>query len=494
MTNLNILSWNVNGLNGPHKRACCLELLKRRKIDLALIQETHLKKEDVHRCNNKFYKVISASSATDKTKGVMILLRRNLRMDIIEHDNDTDGRIAHVKALVGNRKVAFLSVYAPSTYDPAFFSMLTNYLLNMAGYEIVLGSDMNAVMSHEEDRSGESESHLQAACTDKLRSCISALSLVDSWRFLNVTAKAYTFYSSRHKSYSRIDFIFISCSLSSSCQSSDICPMSLSDHDSNVINLKLINQPPRAPRWRFNPTLLRDENFCKSFKTELLEFISINQGTVADPRILWDAVKGFIRNFSISFASHLKKSRMKRIADLESQLKILEGKNQASFSEQMATKIRILKTELNQLLRVKAEFLIQRTRQNYYFNGSRPSHLLALQLRNNEKYANIPAIRLCSGELTNDQQDINNAFQSFYSNLYTSESTCDNATISSFLSSLNLPTLSTDESETLGQPITLQELKESLKPMNKGKSPGLDGIPIQLNYIQPSGQSLVQYC
>ncbi|MCP3849061.1 MAG: hypothetical protein GY694_02310, partial [Gammaproteobacteria bacterium] len=87
---------------------------------------------------------------------------------------------------------AFLSVYAPSTYDPAFCSVLTDYLLNMAGYEIVMGADMNAVMAHDEDRSGESETHLQAVCTEKLRSCISALSLVDSWRFLNATAKAYT--------------------------------------------------------------------------------------------------------------------------------------------------------------------------------------------------------------------------------------------------------------------------------------------------------------
>lgn len=40
--------------------------------------------------------------------------------------------------------------------------------------------------------------------------------------------------------------------------------------------------------------------------TELLEFIGFNKGSVSDPRVLWEVVKGFITFFSISFASNLK--------------------------------------------------------------------------------------------------------------------------------------------------------------------------------------------
>ncbi len=79
MTDLNILSCNINGLNGPHKCTGFLDFLRRRKIDIVLVQESHLKEEDIHRCNNKFYEVVSHSSSDTKTKGVLILVRRTLK-------------------------------------------------------------------------------------------------------------------------------------------------------------------------------------------------------------------------------------------------------------------------------------------------------------------------------------------------------------------------------------------------------------------------------
>lgn len=46
--------------------------------------------------------------------------------------------------------------------------------------------------------------------------------------------------------------------------------------------------------------------------------------------------------------------------------------------------------------------------------------------------------------------------------------------------SLILPQLNNEEAEQLGQPITLEELKEALQGAKKGKVPGLDGIPAEL--------------
>jgi len=42
------------------------------------------------------------------------------------------------------------------------------------------------------------------------------------------------------------------------------------------------------------------------------------------------------------------------------------------------------------------------------------------------------------------------------------------------------PRLSDSDSEYLAEPITLQELELAAKSMNKAKSPGTDGIPIEL--------------
>ena len=55
MANLHFISWNVNGLNGQIKRTACLDFLRRQQVDVALIQESHLRTADTHRFANRHY-------------------------------------------------------------------------------------------------------------------------------------------------------------------------------------------------------------------------------------------------------------------------------------------------------------------------------------------------------------------------------------------------------------------------------------------------------
>lgn len=117
-----------------------------------------------------------------------------------------------------------------------------------------------------------------------------------------------------------------------------------------------------------------------------------------------------------------------------------------------------------------------RTRRNYYFSGPRPNHLLALRLRWNEKFSNITSISSVGGLLT-DPKEIDSEFRKFFSELYSSEVTLDIGKSKDFMGNLNIPSLSQEEADHLGSPITLNELKEAIFGMKRGKSPGWDGIP-----------------
>ncbi len=68
MDKLKVISLNIRGLNSPKKRAKLSIYLRRKAVDIALIQETHLKKADVQRLQNKFYRV--AAFSTDNTKTI----------------------------------------------------------------------------------------------------------------------------------------------------------------------------------------------------------------------------------------------------------------------------------------------------------------------------------------------------------------------------------------------------------------------------------------
>ncbi len=55
---------------------------------------------------------------------------------ILDKGCDTDGRITHIKTIVENRNIVFLSVYAPCTPDSTL-SVLSTYLLKFSDFEIV---------------------------------------------------------------------------------------------------------------------------------------------------------------------------------------------------------------------------------------------------------------------------------------------------------------------------------------------------------------------
>lgn len=136
---------NARGLNLSSKRISCLDLLHRKKIDIAFIQESHLLKDDVFRFSNKHYQVLASSSFRKKSRGVLIVGRCKLPLTILDSGNDAEGRVAYVKTMLGNYKITFISVYAPNSHDQNFFDSLTLTLLDLSGFSLIVGGDFNGV-------------------------------------------------------------------------------------------------------------------------------------------------------------------------------------------------------------------------------------------------------------------------------------------------------------------------------------------------------------
>lgn len=75
MGDLSILVWNCNEFNTPHKSTSVLTLLCHCKIDMALLQETHLLRKDSARMANRLHHTIASSSVDSKNKGVAIVCK-----------------------------------------------------------------------------------------------------------------------------------------------------------------------------------------------------------------------------------------------------------------------------------------------------------------------------------------------------------------------------------------------------------------------------------
>ncbi len=111
-------------------------------------------------------------------------------------------------------RLALVSIYGPNETDSAFLTQISKTLLEEIDCPLVVGGDFNAVINPALDKS---QSDTTANPSSKLlNKFITELNLIDLWRIQNTKAKDFTFFSNRHKTFSRIDYIFLSPSLISS--------------------------------------------------------------------------------------------------------------------------------------------------------------------------------------------------------------------------------------------------------------------------------------
>ena len=124
--------------------------------------------------------------------------------------------------------------------------------------------------------------------------------------------------------------------LYSEIHSAVIYPNSLSDHCVITSQLTLAKTPTNATRWRFNTTLLKNNDYCDHFRNTVKTFISEDANSVEDPRVLWATIKGFVRNTTILFASYLNRTWLSKINSLENELRRLEQLNRGMAPQRSA--------------------------------------------------------------------------------------------------------------------------------------------------------------
>lgn len=260
MADLSIMSVNSRGLNGPVKRTKFLDYLKRKNVDIALIQKSHLGKKDVSRLQNKYYKIAASSSDITKTKGSIILLSRKCAFTIDKCSKDQTGRMSYICTTTRKRKIAFVSVYVPAIFDETFFQRLTNELLSLNEYSLIVGGDMNAVLDSKQDRSGVNYTKAQQQGSDMFKTAVESLHLTDVWRHYP-TSKDYTFFSTCHLTHSRIDYMLCSSELGPMFPSIAMESAILSDHSPLITTFRCDVLGEKYRRWQFNSSVLQNSEF-----------------------------------------------------------------------------------------------------------------------------------------------------------------------------------------------------------------------------------------
>ena len=167
------------------------------------------------------------------------------------------------------------------------------------------------------------------------------LHLIDIFRTFHPKTMNFTFFSSVHGTFSRIDHISQFSSVAQSCptlcdplghksslgkfKKIEIIPSIFSDHNALRLDLSYRRKPIKNSNiWRLNNTLLSNPQITEEIKKEIKICIEMNENENTITQNLWDTVKVVLGGRFIAVQAYVKKQEKIQINNLTLHLKQLE--------------------------------------------------------------------------------------------------------------------------------------------------------------------------
>ena len=144
--------------------------------------------------------------------------------------------------------------------------------------------------------------------TQVLNNTLDEMDLIDTSRTFHSNAEEYTFFSSAHGTFSRINNILGHKLNLSKFKKVEIVSSIFSDH--NIMKLDInCNKKKKTVRntntWRLSNTFLNNQQVTEEIKRELKQFLETNDNENTTTRNLWDAAKAFLRGKFIAIQAYL---------------------------------------------------------------------------------------------------------------------------------------------------------------------------------------------
>ena len=151
------------------------------------------------------------------------------------------------------------------------------------------------------------------------------MDLIDIYRTFHPKTTEYTFFSSAHGTFSRIDHILGHRSSLGKLKKIEIVSSIFSDHNSMRLDINYRKKTVKNTNtWRLNNTLLNIQEITEEIKEEIKNYIDTNGNENTKTQNLWDAAKAVLREKFIAIESYLKKQEASQINNLTLNLNQLQ--------------------------------------------------------------------------------------------------------------------------------------------------------------------------
>ena len=197
------------------------------------------------------------------------------------------------------------------------------------------------------------------------------MDLIDIYRTFHPKTTEYSFFSSAHGTFSRIDHILGHKSGLNRYQKTEIIPCIFSDH--NALKLELNHKEKfrrNSNTWKLKTTLLKNAWINQEIKEELKQFMETNENEDTSLQNLWDTAKAVLRGKFIAIQASLKKIEKSRIQHLSLHLKELENQQKIKPTPYTRREIIKIRAEINEIETRDTVDYINETR-SWVFEGTK---------------------------------------------------------------------------------------------------------------------------
>ena len=177
---------------------------KTRPIYICCLKETHFRPRDTYRLKVRGQKKIFHANGNPKKAGVAILISDQIDLKIKDVTRDKEGHYIMIKGSIQEEDITIINIYAPNTGVPLYIRQLLTVIKEEIDSNTIIVGDFNISLTPM-DRSSKQKINKE---TQALNDTIYQIDLIDIYRTFHPKTADYTFFSSEHGTFSRIDPIW----------------------------------------------------------------------------------------------------------------------------------------------------------------------------------------------------------------------------------------------------------------------------------------------
>ena len=293
--------------------------MKENKIDIVMLQETHLVESDRFYLEKIWNGAIHMSGESTQSKGLLTLFSKSIATGNIKKIFSDDRKI--ISSITSDQKnFLIVNIYGPYNNDEKIkhinnlLHKLKTTITNITDHHLICAGDFNIVRNNDFDIiSGFPHSE---EIVSKFNSFINEIMLNDTWRLMHYNEKMHSW--RRGNIARRLDCIFIDDSLIPYLQTSEISSIGFSDHLPVTILIKFTTFKRGCSCYKMNTKVLTDINYVALLKENIPKII--NNNARLNPHLKWEMVKIEIKELTQQYCRNIAHNRKLEKTKLKTEL------------------------------------------------------------------------------------------------------------------------------------------------------------------------------